>query len=256
MGDRELRSKVAARFETPCTRCPLRLLPTFRSFTADELEFIEHFKIGEQQMPAGGTVFDEGQPAKHLYTLLSGWAMKHKTLADGRRQIINYALPGDLVGIQGAMFGKMQHGVEALSDLKLCVFDRERIWTLYNKHPGLAFDVTWLAAREKSIISDFLVSVGQRSASERIAFLLLSLFVRARNVGLVASNGAVQLPINQEHLADTIGFSLVHTNKSLARLRRSGAFEWNGSQFRLLDEPALVKLAGEAPEATGPRPFI
>ena len=90
-----------------------------------------------------------------------------KTLPDGRRQIINYAIAGDLLGLQNAVLDKMQHSVEALDDVRLCVFPKEKLWSMFEHHPGLGFDVTWLAAQEKSILADFLVSVGQRSASER-----------------------------------------------------------------------------------------
>ena len=116
------------------------------------------------------------------------------------------------------------HSIEALTDVTLCVFPREKLWSLYEKHTGLAFDVTWLGAREESILGDYLLTVGQRRADERIAFVLLHLFHRARQLGLTKGN-AVALPITQEHLADTIGFSLVHTNKTLKQLRKTGCLQ-------------------------------
>ncbi|MEQ1614659.1 MAG: Crp/Fnr family transcriptional regulator [Hyphomicrobiaceae bacterium] len=247
--------KVSQRFEVKCAQCPLRALKTFRDFTPEELRFIETFKVGEARVAAGRTIMTEGEVSPHLYTVLSGWTIKHMSLADGRRQIINYALPGDLLGLQGAVFDKMQHTVEALSDVVLCVFDRSKIWKLYEAHQGLGFDLTWIAANEKSILAEFLVTVGQRTASERIAFLLLTLFRRARNVGLVDMN-TMTVPFTQEHLADTIGFSLVHTNKSLNRLWRTGTFEWTGQTIKVLDEAKLADLACQPASVTGLRPFI
>ena len=240
---------------TPCSACPLRASKHFRKFTPEELRFIEKFKKDEVRKDPGQTILVEGENSDYLYTVLSGWLMKLKVLDDGRRQIINYAFPGDLTGLQGAVFGKMQHSVEALSPVTLCVFDKRQLWTLYEHHQGLGFDVTWLAAHEKSILADFLVTVGQRTASERIAFLLVSLFRRARTCGLVSKN-TMQLPLTQEHVADTIGFSLVHTNRSLSRLRRLKAFEWHGTTFTMLDEETLVDFAGIPTAVPGPRPFI
>lgn len=153
------------------------------------------------------------------------------------------------------MLGKMQHGVEALSEATLCVFPRQKLWTLFEHHQGLGFDVTWMAAQEKAILADFLVSAGRRTATERIAFLLLSLFRRARLVGMVHRQ-SVSFPFTQEHFADTIGFSLVHTNKSLARLKRTGAFEWMGETFTMIDEESLAEIAGRPSIAPGPKPFI
>jgi CRP/FNR family transcriptional regulator, anaerobic regulatory protein len=249
------RIRVSRKFETSCDSCPLRALSTFRAFTPQELRFIRSFKVGEVRIPAGLTFLDEGLDSPNLYTVLSGWAIKYKLLDDERRQVINYALPGDFLGLQAAVFEKMQHSVEALTDVVLCVFSKKKIWELYESHPSLGFDISWLAAAEKSILAEYLVTVGQRRASERIAFLLLSLYQRARNVGLVRK-GAVTFPFTQADIADTVGFSLVHTNKSLNRLRRSATFEWSGSNFVMRDEARLREIACVAAGPAIARPLI
>ena len=82
----------------------------------------------------------------------------------------------------------MEHSVEALTPLTLCMFPRAKLWDLYARFPSLAFDITWLAAREEQVIDENLVSVGRRSALERTAYLLLHLFVRAEEVGLTRGN--------------------------------------------------------------------
>jgi len=240
---------------TPCAKCPLRRLEIFRKFSAEELAFVSFFKSGELVLEAGSTIFSEGTNSPHLYTVLSGWAFKYKTLEDGRRQVLNFALPGDFIGLQASILDVIGHSIEALTDVTLCVFPREKLWSLYEKHTGLAFDVTWLGAREESILGDYLLTVGQRRANERIAFVLLHLFHRARQLGLAKGN-AVALPITQELLADTIGFSLVHTNKTLKQLRRLGAFKWTGSTFEVVDEAKLEALVGTAGSIGGVRPFI
>jgi hypothetical protein len=78
----------------PCEQCPLRALPQFRPFQPQELKFVASFKIGELVAETGMTLLAEGAHSAHLYTLLSGWAFRYKTLEDGRRQILNYMLPG------------------------------------------------------------------------------------------------------------------------------------------------------------------
>ena len=82
---------------------------------------------------------------------------------DGRRQILNFALPGDFIGLQASIFDSIGNSVEALSDVVLCVFPREKLWDLYTRYPTLAFDVTWLAAREEQILDEHLLSVGRRT---------------------------------------------------------------------------------------------
>jgi CRP/FNR family transcriptional regulator, anaerobic regulatory protein len=240
----------------PCEKCPLRDNPCLRDFNAKELGFVSIFKSGELNVAAGTSVLLQGTNSAHLYTVLSGWAFRHKTLPDGRRQILNYALPADLVGLQGSINDEMQHSVEALTDLKLCVFPREKLWSLYSDYPSLAFDITWLAAREEQLIDEQLLSVGRRTSLERVAYLLLHLYSRAEQAGLV-KNGAVQFPFTQQHLADTLGLSLVHTNKTLKRLFSTKCVSWKDRRFEIVDRDALLKIASFDPPKQPPRrPFI
>ncbi|MGC1703888.1 MAG: Crp/Fnr family transcriptional regulator, partial [Pseudolabrys sp.] len=150
---------------------------------------------------------------------------------------------------------EMEHSVEALTPLVLCVFPRAKLWDLYSRLPSLAFDITWLAAREEQLIDEHLLSLGRRTALERAAYLLLHLFVRAEEAGLV-KNGSIQFPFTQQHLADTLGMSLVHTNKTLKRLFFSKAVRWKDRVFEIVDRAALVNIAGSDAPHHRPRPFI
>src|SRR3954465_3541923 len=228
--------------KVPCEKCPLRRLECLREFTAKELEFVSSFKSGELNVQAGASIMLQSTNSAHLYTILSGWTFRYKTLPDGRRQILNYALPSDLIGLQGSINDEMQHSVEALTDVMLCVFPREKLWALYTDFPSLAFDVTWLAAREEQILDEQLLSVGRRTALERRAYLLLALFQRAEEVRLTKAN-AIQFPFTQQHVADTLGMSLVHTNKTLQRLAATKTVRWKDRRFELLDRDGLAKIA-------------
>jgi len=240
---------------TPCEQCPLRRVPCLRAFTPEELEFVKRFKVDELRVEPGASFLAEGTRSEHLYTILEGWAFRYKTLDDGRRQILNFALPADMVGLQGAVMEEMEHSVEALTPLTLCVLPRRRLYELYSQYPTLAFDMTWLAAREEQMLADNLVSVGRRSALERVAYVLLHLYSRASELGMVR-NKVAQFPFTQQHLADALGLSLVHTNKTLKRLMATKAIRWQGRHFELLDAGVLGSLAGTVPATTKNRPFI
>jgi CRP/FNR family transcriptional regulator, anaerobic regulatory protein len=240
---------------TPCEECPLRKRKALRAFTAEELAYVKQFKSDELRVDAGANFLRQGAGSEHLYTVLSGWAFRYKMLDDGRRQILNYALPADMVGLQGMLMHEMEHSVEALTPLVLCVFPRSKLWELSGRFPSLAFDITWLAAREEQLIDENLVSLGQRTALERTAFILLHLFVRAEEAGLT-KNKIIQFPFTQQHLADTLGMSLVHTNKTLKRLSASKAIRWKDRVFEMVDRTALAALAGDNAGPRRPRPFI
>src|SRR6201995_2651319 len=141
----------------PCEKCPLREMECLREFNAKELEVISSFKSGELNVEAGTSVLLKNTNSAHLYTILSGWAFRYKTLPDGRRQILNYALPSDLIGLQSSVHEQMEDSGEGLTDMKLCVFPREKLWDLYSGHPTLAFDVTWLAAHEEQMLDEALL---------------------------------------------------------------------------------------------------
>lgn len=240
--------------QVPCEKCPLRAVALFRPFTPPELEFVSRFKIGELRVEAGTTILSEGSHSDHLYTILSGLAFRHKLLENGNRQILNVVFPGDLIGLQGTLSDQMGHSVEALSDMLLCVFERSRLWDLYRDYPGLAFDVTWLAAREERILDEHLLSIGQRTAEQRAAYLLLYIFTRAEARGMT-SGRSLDFPLTQRHLADALGLSLVHTNRVLNRLLRNKVIAWSNRRLRI-NPKALAKIADWEPDSETGRPFI
>lgn len=228
---------------TPCAHCTLRKNKCFRGLEEGELRFLNKFKTGELVTDEGASILLEGSNSPHLYTVLSGWAFRYKTLNDGRRQILNFALPGDFLGLQSSLFAEMQHSVESLTPMVLCVFPRERLWELYSEHPTLSFELTWLVAHSERMLDDKLLSVGRRSALERTAFALLHLFHRANTLNLTQGK-RMKAPFTQQHIADALGLSLVHTNKTLKVLGERKCIRWKDGVLEMLDEPQLVEISG------------
>lgn len=227
----------------------------FRDFSAAELKFVSSFKTGELVAEPGASIVAEGAHSAHLYTVLSGWAFRFKTLSDGRRQILNYLLPGDLVGLQGTVIGEMEHSVEALSPLVLCVFQRDRLNELFRNHPGLGYDITWLAAREERMLDEHILSLGRRTALERAAYLIAFLYHRGEHVGL-GKDGQIDLPLTQQHVADTLGLSIVHTNKTLRKLANMGYLNWHDRNCEVLDAEGLMSVAAWDGPENRVRPLI
>jgi len=245
---------------TPCIDCPLRALPLFLPHTEEELALVQFLKRREIALDAGETVIHEGQSNTRLFTLREGWAYRFKTLSDGRRQILNFLLAGDFIGVQQKMSDAAAHGVVTLTAARLCVFDRDALWELHRGQPSMGFNITWLTAHEESLVDDNLLSIGQRSAEERVATALILLYKRAaalRGAGDDDKAGGVPFPVTQQHLADALGLSLAYTNKTLRKLERRGLFRIAGGRLVLLDPKALARLAdlygdGRPP----PRPLV
>ncbi|MFZ0425069.1 MAG: Crp/Fnr family transcriptional regulator [Xanthobacteraceae bacterium] len=238
-----------------CDECALRACGLFKPVTAEELTALKHIKRDHLAAPAGAAIVRAGDDSPELYTLYSGWAYRFKILPDGRRQILNFLLPGDLVGLQAAMFDAALHGIEALTEVELCVLPRRKVWALFGQFPGLAFDVTWLGAREEGFVDENLTSVGRRSAAERVAALIVTLYKRAKALGLVVDE-TFAFPLTQQHIADALGLSLVHTNKTLARLRRMGMFARTNGTMTLTNPRVLERVAQYFEEEVPRRPLI
>lgn len=229
----------------PCQNCPLRRWPAFSAARPDELVFIEQWRQGMDVFAAGQEVLIEGASSDRVFTVFEGWAFRFKTLSDGRRQILNFLLPGDFIGLQEQFADGAPHGLMALTDVRLCRFPKAGLWTLYREHPSLAYDITWLAAREENLTDEALLSVGRRTAAERIAMLLIHLYRRAERVGLADPDG-VHFPVSQQHIADALGLSLVHTNKTLRKLQTMGLHTIVDGRLKLLNAKALQRLADYA----------
>lgn len=239
----------------PCHHCPLRDTGAFTHNSDEEIDFIQGIRARQMKVAAGSVFLRQGDNCKELYTLLSGWAFRYGSLSDGRRQIFNFLLPGDFIGLQHQLEEASPHGIEALTDLTLCVFPRDRVWDLYRTHPALAFDITWLCAHEEHIVDENLLSVGRRSAAERIAMLMIHLYKRAERVGLVGPDG-LDWPLNQQHIADALGLSLVHTNKTLKRLQKAGLFTLTDGRLKLVNPAAMARLADYYALEERARPLI
>jgi CRP-like cAMP-binding protein len=225
-----------------CNQCRLRRSDAFSPVSDEELAFIDKLRTGSLTVEAGRDIISEQKSTGKIYTLYAGWAFRYKTLSDGRRQIMNFLLPGDLVGLQEKFADGSTSGVQAATDTVLCVFPQDGLWELFGSHPSLGYDVTWLAAREENMLDENLLTTGRRNAMERVAMLLLHLFRRASRIGL-AREGEIDFPVNQQHIADALGLSLVHTNKTLRRLHLLGLHEIRDGRLRLLNPKALQQMA-------------
>lgn len=241
---------------TPCRDCPLVGCPGLRAPDEAQRAWIDAYKTGEATFAKGATVLRQGETAMRLFTVLSGVLMRYRLLEDGRRQILNFMFPGDLVGLQAAFEAELAHGAEAVSDARLCVFPRERFFELAMTHPRLSFDMTWLAAREEASLEEHLVALGQRSARERLTYLAIYLVQRGIDSGLAGSDGVLRLTVTQSQIADMLGLSLVHTNRSLQALRRAGLVDWTAATIAVPDMAQARAFARMEPEPPAPRPFI
>lgn len=227
-----------------------------RPLEAGQRAYMNTIKQGERLFGRGEAILREEEKARFLYTVLEGVLIRYRSLEDGRRQIVNFMFPGDLVGLQGAFDEPISHSVEALTDTRLCVFKRSDFVHLITENPRLGYDVTWLAAKDETALEGHIVSLGRRSAKERMVFLAVWLLDRAIATGVAQEGNVLQIPVTQSQIADMLGLSLVHTNRTIRALDRENLVQWEQREICVPDMNKASDFAGYELSRNGRRPFI
>ncbi len=184
----------------------------------------------------------EGDKPTDVCLILEGFACRYKILADGRRHIVAYLVPGDFCDLHAFVLRTMDHSIATLSRCKVVSVPRARILSL-TESPTLARALWWTALVDEATLREWLVNIGARSAEERVAHLLCELLLRLQTVGL-ADEEAYELPITQAELGETMGLTNVHINRVIQNLRARNLITLKQKRLVILDFDKLRKLAG------------
>jgi len=180
----------------------------------------------------------EGDAPKSVYLILDGWACCYRTLPDGRRQIVDFAVPGDLCDLNLFILDRMDHSIAAITRLRVAEIARDVLHDVITNHPNITIALWWQEMVSKSIHREWIVNVGQRTAFERIAHLFCEMFLRLESVGL--TNGfSCDFPPTQTDIADATGLTAVHVNRTIQELRRQRLVIVDRQRLTIPDMPAL-----------------
>jgi CRP-like cAMP-binding protein len=190
-----------------------------------------------------------GEASARLGLITQGWACCQHVLRDGRRQVISILVPGDLIDLSMRHHSFVATTTIALTRLETCNlnFQTEVTSTGHREYGNLIKACGMIAAAEEHRLMHQIVRLGRQSAYERLAHLLMELYHRLQTAGL-AHGGRFFLPITQELLADTLGLSSVHINRTLQQLRRDKLIDWKGGLFSLLQLDELGAVADFQPK--------
>jgi len=174
-----------------------------------------------RNLEAGQYVVREGDVPTHSCLVVSGFAIRHKIAGNGGRQIVNIHLSGDMVDLQNSLLTIADHNVQALSKMSAAFIPREAIVDLAFNRPAVG-KALWLETLvEGSISREWITNVGRRDAQTRVAHLLCEFAYRLDAVG-IGPECNYELPMTQEQLADAIGLTPVHVNRTLKALDAAG----------------------------------
>ena len=199
--------------------------------------------VDEKALAAGSDVLLQGEVPTVAHVLLEGHTFRYRLLDDGRRQITAILMPGDVCDLEAVMRGRADYSVGALTDCVLGEIPTGKVADPAILDPDMARALWRRLLRDEAISREWLVSMGRRSAVERVAHLLCEFRVRLAAVGLTTGD-TFEFRLTQAELADLLGLSTVHVNRILQQLRKSGLIALSRWRLAILDATALETLAG------------
>ncbi len=228
----------------------LRRLRRFVDPGADELAALALLTRDRRQAAPGQCLLREGDTGRAAMLLCSGWALRQRTLADGRRQIMEFLLPGDMCDPGSFVTRRTDSSVVAITAIQYSRVPPELLMETLRHAPGLGVCLWWMAAQHAAMMRSHLLAVGRLHARERIAYLVWELACRLDLLHDRPPQG-YRLPISQELIADAVGLSVVHVSRTLCALEREGIVHRHGHHWQILSRRrlrALAKLSVDWPQ--------
>ena len=217
-------------------------LRSFADLTLPDLQSLRAVIEVEQKVKKRRDLVLDGYEFNKLCFIKDGYAARYKLLRNGKRQIVSFLLPGDVIGLPGSFLDRAANSVIAVTDMKLQVCALEAFVGLCYRRPKFGLVLGWLAVQEAANYTERVIDLGRRSPSERLAHFLLEIHFRLALVG-AADDGAFTLPFTQEMMSDALGLSVPHLNRTLSRLRAEGMIAVNERRVEFLDLKAIQMLA-------------
>ena len=190
---------------------------------------------------AGQDIVTEGDTVDFVFVIESGWAIRFRLLDDGRRQILNFMLPGDCFDLMAINRAKSDHNVSGASEVVLRKIKADIFLKTVTNNPRLATSFWWAAIQEEAVLREQIIRVGRRSAKERTAHLILELNRRVATVSGRLDDYLV-LPVAQSLFADALGLSIVHVSRTLTKLKAEGYIRMDNQGIEILSREAMAQM--------------
>lgn len=221
----------------PDNLCHIFTEATFANALADTA-------VDDHFAPARRSIWRTADTLERVPVICQGWATTSATLSDGRRQILSFLLPGDLVSAALIFEPVSQCSVDAVTDLRYRAFPRAELQQALARKPELLAIVSRMSAEENARADRLAIDLGRRAAAARIASLILALAERMRKRGMMPDK-TMDFPLRQHHIADAVGLTVVHVGNIIAEFRRAGLLEISERSLTLADQPGLIRIADE-----------
>ena len=225
----------------------VRKLKLFADLAPADEQFLNDLVRTPRSMPARQDIVTQGELYEYLYVVMEGAACRYKVLPDGRRQIMAFLLPGDSCDVHTFLMKRMDHSIATLVPSRVAVIPRQAVLDMTESRPRLTRTLWWSTMVDEAILREWIVVVGRRTAYERVSHLFWETFLRLRAIGIAESNSC-EVPYTQTDMADTLGLSLVHVNRSVRRLKQEGLITLENRRLTIHDPRRLPAAANFDPD--------
>ncbi|MGE3873583.1 MAG: Crp/Fnr family transcriptional regulator [Parvibaculaceae bacterium] len=197
-----------------------------------------------ERYPSHAELLREGETIPGPRYVLEGWALRTRFLSDGRRQVFGFVLPGEAYGLCEREQPLALANIISCTPLALCDASLVRSACLGLTHdfPEITRAHQRALALDEAYLLNQVIRIGRQTAYERLVHLLLELHSRCQAAGLCDAT-SFELPLTQEILADSLGLSIVHVNRTLQTLRREQLIEQRSSIVTIKDKARLVAIS-------------
>ncbi|PPU70693.1 Crp/Fnr family transcriptional regulator [Xanthomonas melonis] len=224
-----------------CTLCAVRGRAICAALSPVEMQALDQATSSSVHAP-GDTLVRAGEPRHHVYTVTSGALRMVRTLADGRRQITGFVLPGDYVGLTETP--QHRHDIEAIVESRVCRTPMTQMRQLRERYPQLERKLLQRASMELAAAQDTGLVLARLQPGERLAHFLLRLAARSTQPG--ATGDTVALPMSRSDIADHLGLTMETVSRTFTKLRQQQLIALPQLHLvQILDYAALRSLAGE-----------
>ncbi|NNM71701.1 helix-turn-helix domain-containing protein [Enterovirga aerilata] len=179
-------------------------------------------------------VYGEGEETEYVYKIVSGAVRTCRILADGRRQIHGFHLPGDLFGFEPGQTHRLT--AEAIADTRVLMFKRRQLERIATRNVEVACQLWTMTARNLQHAEEHMLLLGRRTALERVAAFIIEMDAR------LGGTGSIELPMSRRDIADYLGLTLETVSRSVSQLQQDRALALSGARRVVLNRPAMSRI--------------
>lgn len=228
-----------------CQRCPVSHLSVISQM--HDIPNSRRSSGHRYTIEAKRHILKQGVHSQYLFTLHSGWAVAYQSAGTGSRYISHFVLPGDLIGFPLDDSRPIHYSVQAITDIEVCAISRENFYQALNHSSTARERLFSIFASDLNRSQRYAMVLARRSAEERLAYLLLDIFLHVRRLGKLlpdSTENSIMFPPTHGDLADATGLTGVHVGRTVRSLTEKGFLTMTRNRLTLHDRKAMMEFSG------------